>query len=66
MNLEALGAVVVLAIAALIGLAFTLRHLAAMRVTSGETAVLGGRIDALKAELVAFNSTLTILNNRQR
>ncbi len=66
MNLEALGAVVVLAIAALVGLAFTLRHLAAMRITSGETAILTDRIAALKAELATLSSTVNIINNRQR
>ncbi len=47
-------------------LVLVLRHLAFVRITSGETAVLGGRIDALKAELATLTSTVNIINNRQR
>ncbi len=61
--LAAIGLVCATLVAALV---LVLRHLAAMRITTGELAITTGRIEALQAEVRALDSKLNIINNRQR
>lgn len=54
----------VVCVTLLAGLVLVLRHLAAMRVTNGEAAALGQRIEALGALLGPVNEKINLLNNR--
>lgn len=56
----------VVCVSLLVGLVLVLRHLSAMRLTSGEVAQVNGRVDLLVENLKQTNEKLTILNNRAR